>query len=126
MNQNITIIVIIVIIFISIIISLLFPLLGTSKFKLYNHNKEGLTSKISIKIPEFDISYPYLQATHPPTDWAVEEANKIEQQNINISNEIHKQSREAHLLSGGNICVDPLTGNDVKCKFAPSNVCSID
>jgi len=91
----------IAIISISIIISLVYPLPGTTHFKIFNNNnnnnKEGLTSKISIKIPEFDISYPYLQATHPPTDWAVEAAHKTEQQNIIISRQIAKRARESKI-----------------------------
>ena len=84
----------IAIISISIIISLVYPLLGTTHFKLVNF-KEGLTSNISTKTPEYDISYPYLQATHPPTDWAVEAAHKTEQQNIKISKQIAKRVRES-------------------------------
>ena len=95
MYLNITIM--IAIISISIIISLLYPLPGTTHFKQYNF-KEGLISKISIETPEFDISYPYLQATHPPTDFAVEAAHKTEQQNIKISNKILKRAMKARRL----------------------------
>lgn len=95
MYLNITIM--IAIISISIIISLVYPLPGTTHFKIFN-NKEGLTSKISIKIPEFDISYPYLQATHPPTDWAVKAAHKTEQQNIIISKNISKRAMKERRL----------------------------
>ena len=100
MYLNITIM--IAIISISIIISLLYPLPGTTHFKQYNFKqynfKEGLISKNSIETPEFDISYPYLQATHPPTDFAVEAAHKTEQQNIKISNKILKRAMKARRL----------------------------
>jgi len=96
------------------------PLPGTSRFA-NGPVLEGMISK-----PSVNCSYPFAAATHPPTDFAVEKQAEIARENERLSEKIHTDgTRELHQLSEGATCIDPLSGYDVPCTHAPSNVCSL-
>jgi len=97
-----------------------YPLPGTSRFT------SGTVTEGMISKPSVDCSYPFAAATHPPTDFAVQKQAEIARENASLSEKIHSDgTREVHQLSEGATCIDPLSGYDVPCTHAPSNVCSL-
>lgn len=109
---------------------MLYPLPGTSRFSqgtmlkgtmLKGTMLEGMISSR----PTY--SEKTIVTTHFPTDYAVDKQAEIERYNAQLSEKISREgTRESHQLSEGATCIDPLTGYDIHCTHAPSNVCSLN
>ena len=75
----------VVLIVLCIIITLYFPLPGTSRFS-YGHIQEGMTTK-----QMNDYSYPHTFATHLSTDFAIKNQLEVARVNAALSRKIEQQ-----------------------------------